>query len=91
MWWISINGASCAFCPVPSDAAPAVSPLPQAVVGFPTEEAARAAQHSCLNDPLHVVSEKARCWRNGEVGAVVVMFPNPEPISEGQPTAWVLG
>lgn len=51
MYWIAINGASCAIASAPMKN-PKVTPTPQQLLGFPTFEAAKHAQTVCLTAPM---------------------------------------
>jgi hypothetical protein len=99
-FWIAINGASCAMASFPMKN-PKVTPTPTYLIGFPTIEEARHAQHVCLTAPL----AEARRFVDGLVAQgeaegsavgvqdharrIVVITPaNPEPPTRGE-TMWV--
>lgn len=53
-FWIAINGASCAMTALPMRN-PLLTPTPEQMLGFPTPEEARRAQHIYLTAPMEEV------------------------------------
>jgi hypothetical protein len=87
-WWIALNGASCARCFMPLRWPFRVTPTPQQLIGFLTEQEAKSAQSICLTAPMSDVvdylASLADRVRDGEI--VVILPPNPEP--HGDNTFW---
>jgi hypothetical protein len=91
LWWIAINGSSCARSAMPLWD-PRVTPVPEELVGFSTKEEAEAAQRICLRAPLRVVRQ---FWANLRpdimMGRIrVIRLPNPQPQTSGL-TTWIDG
>lgn len=81
MYWIAINGASCALCPIASEKPPASFPRPQYYAGFDSLAEAQQAQDYCLNAPIEKVRYRFGKWcKQGRV----VRVNNPEPVVDGQ-------
>ena len=76
-FWIAINQASCARCPVATTKPPKVSPVPQRLVGFATLAEAEAAQRLCVEAPIAEVAKAVQRWEAG--AATVIDCKNPEP------------
>src|SRR5262245_1446299 len=88
-FYIAINGASCALAPVPFDRPPVTLPRANCLVGFPTAEQARRAQHAALNDPIPEVMRKLQSWMADPVN-VYIVNPDPDPPSgPDEKIAWV--
>jgi len=88
-YWIAINGASCTRTCLPLRH-PHVSPTPERLFGFRTEEEACEAQRICLKEPLATVRQWMResLWPAVESGAVTYIRPaHPQPPTNG-PTCW---
>ena len=85
-FWIAINQASCALCPVPTSKPPSVSPVPQRLVGFATLAEAKAAQRLCVEAPIAEVAKTVQRWEAG--AATVIDCENSEP-PQAQ-TTWAL-
>jgi hypothetical protein len=88
-YWIAINGSSCAMSSVPM-VMPTVLPKPQQLLGFPTLEEAKRAQHICLTAPMNEVrqflqslSPHVRCGR-----ITVITFDDPDPPT-AESTMWL--
>jgi hypothetical protein len=88
-YWIAINGASCAMSALPMRK-PKVSPTPQQMLGFPTLEEAKHAQHVCLTAPLDDVKRfLASLSADVKAGRIIAITPaNSEPPTYG-PTMWL--
>ena len=85
MYWIAINQASCALCPIPSNTAPETRPRAELYVGFQTLAQAKEAQRMCLDDPIPVVRKAMARWnREGKI----VPGVNPEPPQAA--TVWTI-
>lgn len=90
MYWIAINGASCACSSAPWQE-PVTSPVAQQLIGFPTLEEARKAQRICCLEPIESVERFFRRLLTEDIpsGRVRVIKPaSPEPPTHG-PTAWM--
>jgi len=89
MYWIAINGASCAMASFPMTN-PVVSPTPQQMLGFPTFEEAKHAQQICLTAPMNEVKRFLQSLApDVKAGRLVAIMPdNPEPATRGT-TMWL--
>jgi hypothetical protein len=89
-YWIAINGPSCARTTTPLRD-PKVSPTPEQLIGFPSDEEARAAQRICLEEPMETVRQFLESLRpHVRSGVIRVIQPShPQPPSTGAPTLWM--
>lgn len=89
MYYIAINGPSCALSRIPWNEPPIVSPTPQQLIGFPTVEEAEEMQAACLHDAIPAVEKKLLdLVPRVEAGEVQILTnPHPEPPTTGQ-TIW---
>lgn len=87
-FWIAINGSSCAACNFPT-ARVYVTPTPEMIFGFTTQEEQLRAQDTLLNAPIDEVKKFAAGLMGMAAAGVVKFqrFPNPEPQTDG-PTIW---
>jgi len=88
-YWIALNGPSCARTTIPFRV-PKVSPTPNLLIGFPTEDEARAAQRICLEEPIVTVRQFIESLRGPRVRTGEIRFiepAHPEPPTRGT-TVW---
>ena len=87
-WWIAINGASCTACFIPCTESVAVSPVPELLLGFKTQDEQLEVQHFLLTAPTDEVAKYMKSLpskiRSGEVH--YIRPENPEPPTEGHST-----
>jgi hypothetical protein len=88
-YWIAINGSLCALSGIPWRN-PITAPRAQQLLGFPTLEEAKRAQHICLNAPIPEVKAYLESLRPDiQAGRVVHRTPaNPDPQTGGE-TMWM--
>lgn len=86
LYWIAINGSSCAAAPFPLREPFKVAPTPEILVGFTIAEEAEENQSVMLQAPIAEVQERMRSW-NSRTDVKVVRLTNPEPQTDGQ-TMW---
>lgn len=89
-WWLAINGASCAasFIDLPSTVK--VSPIPEQLLGYHTQDEQLTAQQFLLNAPIDEVTEYMQAMpdRIQRKEVVYIRPENPEEPTHG-PTLWV--
>lgn len=86
LYWIAINGSSCAMFGCPLIWPFNVLPVPEFLIGFPTLEEAIEAQQVCLESPADSLRGYAKEWLSRS-GVAFHRFDNPEPQTYG-PTVW---
>ena len=87
LFWIAVNGCSCAMFPAPLRFPFVIRPIPQWLVGFETVEEAVTAQEICLNASIEDTHKAIVSWKYRDKVAFVKMS-NPEPMTDG-PTTWM--
>ena len=92
MWWVAINGPSAAVSPMPLPRPPLlqVTPRPEQLIGYPTQERQLAAQDLLLNASMEKIESYMReivpnLIRKGEI--LYYRIAAPEPHTPGI-TAW---
>jgi hypothetical protein len=80
LWWVALNGSSCAIAPTPMKR-PKVSPVPEQMIGFRTWGEAKEAQRVCLQAPKDEVRRYLlSLWPDIVAGRIIVIVPpTPEP------------
>ncbi len=86
LYWLAINGASCAMSNMPMPATVTVTPRPQMLVGFLTHAEAKTAQHSMLTAPIAKCRKLMDKWKRCD-DVVMRVFKKPERPTHG-PTIW---
>lgn len=86
LWYIAINGSSCALAPFALFWPFEVEPVPQQMIGFPTLAQAHKAQKTCLSEPIDVVKKAFSKWASRD-DVVILEADNPEPQTYGA-TGW---
>lgn len=89
-WFLAVNGASCAACSFPVSEGVKVSPRPEILIGFTTQEQQLSRQKElleCPADDLGVVFGNITIDRMQGL-AIVKTFDDAEPPTSG-PTVWV--
>lgn len=89
LYWIAINGSSCARYPLPLFR-PRLKPVPEILIGFKTSKEAAFAQDKCLNAPIEEVRKLMESWCRFGSDVKVVRSANQEPQTYG-PTLWTEG
>jgi hypothetical protein len=92
-WWLAVNRSSVTACFLPMPRTVRVSPTPQQLIGFPTQEEQLAVRKFLLSAPMGEVARfmKEKLLPRVQSGEVAYIRPeNPEPPTKGQ-TAWLLG
>lgn len=90
-YWIAVNGASAAASPLPLGDNPTVSPTPEQLIGFTTQQEQLAVQKKLLTAPIEEVTAymtqtlRAKCAK-GEIR--YIRPANPEPPTEL--TMWLM-
>lgn len=87
LYWLAINGASCAMSSIPMPATVMVTPRPQMLVGFLTHGEAKTAQHSMLTDSIAKCRKLLDKWKKRH-DVVIRVFKNAERPTHG-PTIWL--
>jgi hypothetical protein len=87
LYWIAINGGSCAASIVPSLNNPIVIPTPEWLAGFPTRLEAAETQHFLLTAPIDDVGKRLiEMHKRNDIR--IVPCKTPQPPTHGQ-TIWV--
>ncbi len=86
LYWLAINGASCAMSNMPMPATVTVTPRPQMLVGFLTHADAKTAQHCMLTAPITKCRRLLKEWKKRD-DVVMKVFKNSERPTHG-PTIW---
>lgn len=93
-WWLAINGSSCAASKRLCREVPQVSPVPEELFGFITDEERETARRIHLRDPTAGISTsefRETLPERIRTGQVRCIRPDkPEPPTEG-PTTWHFG
>ena len=87
LFWIAVNGCSCAMFPAPLRFPFVVRPIPQYVIGFETVEEALRAQEMCLEYSMDALRPVIVSWKF-RANVAFVKMSNPEPMTDG-PTTWM--
>jgi hypothetical protein len=87
LWYIAVNGSSCAMAGWPLRFPFQVRPIPEVLFGFATFEEASEAQRTCHNDPIPIVKEAMRRWIESDK-VHVVSLRTSEPQTDGD-TLWI--
>jgi hypothetical protein len=88
-WWIAMNRETCVMATIPLSASVTVSPVPQTLIGFATEQEARASQQILLDGSIEEMERhrdmlKARASK----GEILIQHPqHPEQPTRGT-TIW---
>lgn len=86
LYWIAVNGASCAASAIPLREPFRVIPTPEILVGFPTAKEAKQNQRCLLEAAFAEVREKMHSWMSR--GDLKIIKPeHPDPPTTG-PTIW---
>lgn len=87
LYWIAVNGSSCARFSLPLREPFVVKPTPEILIGFQTHDEAEEGQAFLLTAPVENVRERMAQWmRHADVK--IVHPPNPEPQTDGE-TMWM--
>ncbi len=86
LYWLAINGASCAMSSMPMPGTVTVTPRPKMLVGFLTHAEAKTAQHSMLTAPIAKCRKLMDKWKKRH-DVVMKVFKKPERPTHG-PTIW---
>ena len=87
LWWLAINGSSCAAWGFPCEKPPKVTPRPEILIGFRTEKEQLERQKFLLTAPVADIAAffKQAIELSGDI--TLVRFSNPEPQTDGM-TIW---
>lgn len=85
LYWIAINGPSCALSPFPLEF-PKVIPRPEILFGFHKQSEAKEAQAICLQGSIEQVRRAMLAWTYAK-GVSWTKLTDPEPPTNG-PTLW---
>lgn len=88
-YWVAWNGDSISLCPYTSRTIPRTSPVPESMIGFPSEE---AAKRFCRE--FHSTSTRAEAIQAMErwvkdPSITIAVYETPEP--PGEATEWIPG
>ncbi len=86
LYWIAINGSSCARLAVSLRLPLRVTPTPQILIGFLTAKESLDAQQTCLTAPIEEVKQRMSEWHR-RVDVTVIRPANPGPQTNGE-TLW---
>ena len=86
LYWLAINGASCAMFSMPVPVTVMTTPRPEMLLGFPTYDEAKTAQHTMLTAPIAKCRKLMDKWKRRH-DVVTRVFKNPEPPTRGA-TIW---
>jgi len=87
-YWLAVNGASCAACPIPTTAAKIkCTPTPEVYVDFPTEQEQKETKQLMLKAPIEEV-RRHNLWLGQRKDIVFLYQDNPE--QPGKHTFWAL-
>jgi hypothetical protein len=90
-WWLAVNGASCAACSFPLRADLIVTPTPEQLLGFRTQEEQLEVQRFLLEAPIHEVDAFLTTHVPPRIARGEVAYirpPAPEAPTRGE-TMWM--
>lgn len=88
-YWLAVNGASVAACPLPVSKDKKCMPTPEQLTGFPTQQEQMETQQFLLTAEIPAMKHRMDDWGpRMETGEMAYIRPaNPEPPTTG-PTMW---
>ena len=87
-YWLAINGPTVVMSSIPGPR-PNITPVPEALVGFPVQEEAEEMMAFLLSAPIEKCLKQMEDWKRRS-DLAIIFPPNPEPFSAHTAWSWEL-